>query len=115
MKWHHAGIQVKNLDVSILFYERVFDFKIEQFLTLPGEKIAFLKKGNVRIELIELDDNPATFSPIHLSWQVEEIEEWLKRLGGQGLYPLEGPYKLENGWVTVFYEGPDHEVIELIT
>ena len=27
---------------------------------------------------------------------------------------IEGPYKLENGWETVFYEGPNQEVIEFL-
>lgn len=27
---------------------------------------------------------------------------------------IEGPYKLQNGWKTVFYEGPNIEVIEFL-
>ncbi|QED49405.1 VOC family protein [Cytobacillus dafuensis] len=114
MKWHHAGIQVRNLEDSIQFYKRMFDFTIEQYLTLPGEKIAFLKKEDIRIELIEAEESLVPFSSIHISWQVEGLEIWMNKLRSKGLYPLEGPIKLENGWVTVFYEGLDHEVIELI-
>ncbi|NRG44867.1 VOC family protein [Bacillus sp. CRN 9] len=114
MKWHHAGIQVRNLEDSIQFYVSVFDFKIEQYLSLPGEKIAFLKKEDVRIELIELEGFPAPFSSIHLSWKVDDIEEWNNKLRDNGHDPTEGPYKLENGWVAVFYRGIDNEVIELI-
>ena len=27
---------------------------------------------------------------------------------------IEGPFKLKNGWETVFYQGPDNEVIEFL-
>lgn len=114
MKWHHAGIDVRNLDDSIHFYERMFDFTIEQFLTLSGEKIAFLKNNGVRIELIESEIIPAPCNSVHISWKVEDIESWMKRLRGKGLSPSEGPYALKSGWVTVFYEGLDGEIIELI-
>ncbi|MBS4190470.1 VOC family protein [Bacillus sp. FJAT-49705] len=114
MKWHHAGIQVRNLEDSIQFYKRMFDFTIEQYLTLPGEKIAFLKKEDIRIELIESEESLVAFSSIHISWQVEELEIWMKKLKSKGLYPSEGPIKLENGWVAVFYDGLDNEIIELI-
>ncbi|MCJ7841909.1 VOC family protein [Lederbergia sp. NSJ-179] len=114
MRWHHAGIDVRNLDHSISFYESMFDFKMEQFLTLSGEKIAFLKNEDVKIELIELEDIPPPCHSVHIAWQVEDIESWMKRLRGKGLSSSEGPYKLKNGWVTVFYEGLDGEVIELI-
>ncbi|WNS74973.1 VOC family protein [Bacillus sp. DTU_2020_1000418_1_SI_GHA_SEK_038] len=114
MKWHHGGIQVRNLEEAIEFYETVFDFKIEQYLTLLGEKIAFLIKGEVRIELIESEEAPVPISTIHLSWQVEDVEEWVKKLSVNGLELSEGPYKLKNGWDVVFYEGLNNEVIELI-
>ncbi|WP_062105658.1 VOC family protein [Bacillus niameyensis] len=114
MRWHHSGIEVRNLDDSISFYERMFDFKIEQFLTWSGEKIAFLKNDDVRIELIEAENTPDLCHSVHVAWQVDDIESWMKRLDGKGLSPSEGPYKLKNGWITVFYEGLDGEVIELI-
>ncbi|MBO0994439.1 VOC family protein [Bacillus sp. SD088] len=114
MRWHHAGIDVRNLDDSISFYERMFNFKIEQYLTLSGEKIAFLQNEDVRIELIKSADSPLPCHSIHIAWRVEDIESWVKKLKGKGLSSSDGPYKLKNGWVTVFYEGPDGEIIELI-
>jgi lactoylglutathione lyase len=114
MRWHHGGIEVGNLNNSIQFYENMFDLKIEQFLTLNGEKIAFLKNEDVRIELIESEDFSALSSSVHLAWQVDDIEVWMKRLRGKGLSPSDGPYNLKNGLVAVFYEGLDGEVIELV-
>ncbi|WP_066290901.1 VOC family protein [Bacillus sp. FJAT-29937] len=114
MKWHHGGIQVRNIEEAIEFYERVFEFKLEQYLSLPGEKIAFLIKEEVRIELIESEEAPVPFSTIHLSWQVEDLAEWIRNLSVKGFNISEGPYKLKNGWDIVFYEGLNDEVIELV-
>lgn len=114
MKWHHGGIEVGNLDDSIRFYESMFGFTIEQFLTVDGEKIAFLKNEDARIELIESKNIAAPSNSVHLAWQVDDIEDWMKRLKVKGHCPSEGPYKLKNGWIAVFYEGLDGEVIELV-
>ncbi|KQL17500.1 VOC family protein [Cytobacillus solani] len=114
MKWHHAGILVSNLNDSIQFYKRMFGFSFEKYLTFQDEKIVFLRNGNVQIELIESEENPVRLHSIHIAWQVEDIEGWNRKLKREGLYPSEGPYSIRNGWVTVFYEGPDREIIELI-
>jgi len=114
MRWHHGGIEVGDLDNSIQFYESMFDFTIEQFLTLNGETIAFLKNEEVRIELIESEDISTLADSVHIAWQVDDIETWMKRLRGKGLSPSDGPYKLKNGWIAVFYEGLNGEVIELV-
>lgn len=114
MKWHHAGIPVSNLNESILFYKQKFGFSFEQYLTLQDEKIVFMRNEDVQIELIESEESPVPLHSIHTAWQVEDIEDWIGKLKIEGLYPSEGPYSLRNGWVTVFYEGPDHETIELI-
>ncbi|MBP2242747.1 lactoylglutathione lyase [Cytobacillus eiseniae] len=112
MKWHHAGIQVQNLLDSIAFYENVFDFSIEQFLSLPGEKIVFLKKGEIRIELIESGEAPVATN--HIAWQVTDVGKWQEELGRKDIFPTEGPLKMSNGWEAVFYTGPNQEIIELI-
>ncbi|WP_419393064.1 VOC family protein [Cytobacillus praedii] len=114
MKWHHSGVSVSHLQDSIQFYIQQFGFSFEQYLMFQEDKIAFLRNEDVRIELIESEESPRSLHSIHTAWQVEDIEDWIRQLKRKGLYPTEGPYTLSNGWITVFYEGPDHETIELI-
>jgi lactoylglutathione lyase len=114
MKWHHVGIQVWKLEESIPFYKNNFGFEIDHTLLLHGEKIAFLIKDEIRIELVESEDSPAPKSSVHFSWQVEDTEDLMKKLGEKGLNPIEGPYSLDNGWTVVYYNGPNNEMIEFI-
>lgn len=114
MKWHHGGIEVGNLNNSIQFYESMFGLNIEQCLMLNGEKITFLKNEEIKIELIESEETSALSNSVHIAWQVDDIEGWMAKLRGKGLLPSEGPYKLKNGWIAVFYEGLDGEMIELV-
>ncbi|GAA0340543.1 hypothetical protein GCM10008967_33630 [Bacillus carboniphilus] len=117
MKWHHVGIEVKNISESIRFYQNYFGLEIEEELEWEDETVIFMGKGPVRIELIQVHNEIVTSvqdSSVHFSWEVETISGWIDTLGGKGLIPVEGPIKLENGWQTVFYEGPTQEVIELI-
>ncbi|MBS4200808.1 VOC family protein [Bacillus sp. FJAT-49732] len=115
MKWHHVGIQVQDLKKSEKFYREVFGFLIEQRLELVGEKITFLIRDSIRIELILSEETEEYHKDnIHMSWEINDLNDWIIHTQGYGIIPTEGPIKLQNGWSTVFYEGPDQELIELI-
>ncbi|HEY4554236.1 MAG TPA: VOC family protein [Bacillaceae bacterium] len=114
IRWHHAGIQVKDLHASTDFYISLFGFQLAQRISLPGEEIVFLEKGEIRIELIKsLDDGPSG-NTIHIAWMVENLDEWIDRLQENGLSTAEGPLRLENGWTSIFYTGLNGEWIELL-
>lgn len=115
MKWHHAGIEVENLERSAAFYEKIFGFKAGSCLKLGEEKIVFLACGSIVIELIENSEQTTGFSNLHLAWEVEDISYWMGHIEECGLKPLEGPYSLDSGETVIFYKGPDGEVIELVS
>lgn len=52
---HHVGISVANLKESIAWYKKHLDCELESEYDFPmiKAKIAFVKKGNFRIELFE--------------------------------------------------------------
>lgn len=115
MKWHHVGIQVQDLEKSEKFYEEVFGFSIEQRFELVGEKITFLKRDSIRIELIQSEEKEEFYTDnIHISWEVNDLSDWIIQLQRNGIILAEGPIKLKNGWQAVFFEGPNQELIELI-
>lgn len=114
MNWHHVGIHVTDLEKSIAFYESIFGFEVETRFEYDGESIVFLQKGHVRIELIKTEDQIMGEDRIHISWQVDNIHQWVESLGEKQVFPVDGPLFLDNGWQTVFFQGPDYEVIELI-
>lgn len=54
---HHFGISVPQLEAAIAWYERMLGFSVEQRLhiaKIPAH-IAFLKRGDFRIEIFEVD------------------------------------------------------------
>lgn len=112
MKWHHVGLQVKDLETAVHFYREVFGFLVERRLNLAGEKIVFLRNGELRIELIQSGEIGEP--NMHTAWSVDQINPWLKKLERVGLRPTEGPIELPGGGRTVFYEGPNGEMIELV-
>ncbi|MBB6453851.1 lactoylglutathione lyase [Salirhabdus euzebyi] len=114
MKLHHIGIQISDLKVTESFYHRYFGFKVIDYLELPGEKIAFLQRGNTCIELVETDSAFYANDKMHLCLEVDDLNQWIDLLAQKGLNPIEGPLMLQNGWKTVFYRGVDREVIELL-
>lgn len=115
MRMHHFGIEVKDLETSAAFYQKYIGLQEECSFLFAGEKIVFLKEKDFRLELISSSEQPTSNpSSVHLCFQVDSINEVIFRFNENGIFSIEGPYKLENGWETVFYQGPDNEVIEFI-
>ncbi|SEM18460.1 Catechol 2,3-dioxygenase [Mesobacillus persicus] len=111
MEIHHYSLEVRNLKASIAFYQTHLGFQIEQTLEFMGEEIVFLTLGECRLELISnqakaYDGNSRGG---HLCFVAADLTKVMKDIP-----ILEGPYQLENGWRTLFCEGPDHEVIEFL-
>jgi methylmalonyl-CoA/ethylmalonyl-CoA epimerase len=94
-KIEHLGIAVKNLNVSIALYEKLFQtpcYKTEA-VESEGVKTAFFQIGESKIELLEAS-NPE--SPIakflekrgagfhHVAFEVDDIDEEIKRLSNEG-------------------------------
>jgi methylmalonyl-CoA/ethylmalonyl-CoA epimerase len=95
-KINHVGIAVKNLENSIPFYRDQLGMAFEgtEEVVEQRVRVAFLKVGESRIELLEptSPDSPvAKFLEKngegihHLAYEVEDIEQALKDLDGQGV------------------------------
>jgi methylmalonyl-CoA/ethylmalonyl-CoA epimerase len=94
-KIEHLGIAVKDLNVSIPLYEKLFQtpcYKTEA-VESEGVKTAFFQIGESKIELLEAS-NPE--SPIakflekrgagfhHVAFEVDDIDKEIERLSSEG-------------------------------
>ncbi|WP_312473768.1 VOC family protein [Neobacillus sp.] len=110
MRFHHYAIEVNNLEESIAFYKKYLGFQTESRFFFMGEEIVFLASNDFRLELISgQGENDKT---THLCFEVSDLHEVMNRF--DDIRKIEGPYKLQNGWETVFFEGPDQEIIEFL-
>lgn len=113
MRFHHFAIEVKDLETSIAFYQKFIGLHEEGRLLFQDENIVFLANNDFRLELISGGKRPVS-QGVHICFKVDTIHEVIKNFQEDGIIAIEGPYKLENGWETVFYKGPDNEVIEFL-
>ncbi|MFQ3545277.1 VOC family protein [Halobacillus rhizosphaerae] len=113
LRWHHFGIEVSSLPRSKYFYKHFFNCEIETELHDKGEDAVFMKNGEVRIELVSPAGGSAGNTGSHLAIEVTALAVWVKNLKSKGLEPVEGPLRIKN-YCTVFYQGPDEELIEVI-
>ncbi|MCM3575638.1 VOC family protein [Mesobacillus subterraneus] len=109
MRLHHIGLEVTNLEESINFYTDLLGLELESRLSFLGEKIAFLASRHFRLELV---CHPHSTNSVHICFEVPDLQQVIKTLESNQI--AEGPYKLDNGWETVFFEGPNHEMIEFL-
>lgn len=116
--FEHVGIQVRDIEKSIEFYQQVAGLQlIDRFLHTDGNmKLAFLGvDGSIIVELIEgyNPDLPAEGKVHHVALKVSGIEgeeERLKELGAELIY--DDITTLPNGAKYLFFKGPDGEWIE---
>ncbi|MFS0820939.1 VOC family protein [Bacillus sp. 1P02SD] len=107
MKLHHYGLEVRNLEDSVNFYKAQLGFTEEIRFAFMEEEIVFLTLGEIRLELIA-----SHTLNTHICFEINNLDRFIPTL--TGLRKVEGPYQLENGWQTVFYEGPSKELLEFL-
>lgn len=117
-KFEHVGIQVKDINGSKEFYQKVVGLDLlEETLHTDGKmKLAFLGiNQQVIVELIEgyNPDLPTEGKVHHVAFTVEGIEEERERLLSLGIQLVwENITTLPNGAKYLFFYGPDGEWIE---
>ncbi|MBT2644546.1 VOC family protein [Bacillus sp. ISL-41] len=109
MRLHHFGLEVTNLEEAINFYTDLLGLELESRHSFLGEEIAFLASSHFRLELAF---HPHSTNSAHICFEVSDLQQVINTLGS--IQIAEGPYKLDNGWETVFYEGPNQEIIEFL-
>ncbi|MEA1898959.1 MAG: methylmalonyl-CoA epimerase [Bacteroidota bacterium] len=95
-KIEHIGIAVKNLDKSILLYEKMLGYKCYKIEEVKDQKVrtAFFKIGETKIELLEATDPTSPIARFiekrgegmhHLAFAVSDIEERLQEIEKTGI------------------------------
>ena len=91
MKIHHIAISVRDLEKSVNFYKDIFNFtEVKRFTREDlGGKAAFIKLGDIQIELWEFDnqiENQDDFSNLniigikHIAFAVDDINKIYQEL-----------------------------------
>lgn len=111
MKFHHIGIEVADLTIAKQFYLDVLGFYEELYMEVNEEKILFLKRNDLRLELVEAAiDDINQGDRYHICFEMDSFEK-VKQMGYE---IIEGPTTLENGWEILFVEGSEGESIEFL-
>ena len=104
-KVEHIGIAVKELSVSIPLFEKLLNTICYKTETVEGEKVntAFFKQGETKIELLESSTQDGVIAKFiekrgegihHIAFEVENIEEEIKRLSDTGFHLLNATPKV---------------------
>ena len=116
----HVGLYIKDVERSKIFYTETLGFQlICEFISLEGNKMAFVKSGSLIIELIQhvvwMDRRDGLFD--HIAMEVEDIEGTCAMLKEKGI-EFEGEIYFDSlafdkGVKYVAFRGPDGEHLEL--
>jgi methylmalonyl-CoA/ethylmalonyl-CoA epimerase len=103
LKFHHAGISVPDLESSISWYNTMLGFEVEarnihQHPPDPPAKMAFLRRGDLRIELFEIagaaplpedrrlpDKDLRTHGNKHVAYAVKDVRAAVDELKRRGV------------------------------
>ncbi len=126
----HVFIGVDNYDVMKRWYIEKLDFNVDKEWTvdeLPGMKLAYLCKGNFRLELIGDDQGPRTPVPVdfvehlkskgfqHLAFRVDSVDAVMTELTRRGVDAFVPAASYENvGRRVSFIKDAEGNVIEFV-
>jgi glyoxylase I family protein len=124
-RWSHVGLNCRDQAATERFYTRWFGFRRARVVEADGDRVVFLRAGDVYLELFRsaadpllepADDGPANPGLArHLAFQVEDVDAFLAA-GGDELDICLGPLSFDAfipGWRTVWVSDPDGVVIEV--
>jgi methylmalonyl-CoA/ethylmalonyl-CoA epimerase len=123
----HIGIAVKNLEVSIPIFEKLLNASCYKKELVESEQVltAFFQTGQTKLELLESINQEGVISRFiekkgeglhHIAFEVDNIQEEMKRLSSEGFILLnETPKKgADNKWVCFLHpKGTNGVLIEL--
>ena len=116
----HVGLYIKDVERSIKFYQEILGFEmIRRFTSLEGNLMAFMKSGNLIIELIQhvewMDRKDGLFD--HIAMEVTDIEAVSEALKAKGItFEADIYYDslvTDAGVKYQAFRGPDGEHLEI--
>jgi glyoxylase I family protein len=125
MRWSHVGLNCVDQRKTEEFYARWFGFRRARVVEADGDRVIFLRSGDVYLELFSTAADPA-FRPRdagpecpgaarHIAFQVADVDAFLAQADGQLPISL-GPLSFDAvipGWKTVWVTDPDGIVVEV--
>ena len=94
LQLNHVSINVKNLDSSLSFYEKVLGLKYLGVVDMGDHRLYYFRLNEfTRLELIDYDhdlnSNPNRSDSLgiyrHIAIEVDEIEKWESRIESAGI------------------------------
>ncbi len=109
----HVGLNVRNLDESIGFYQQLFDFDVIEKWDSPRQ--AFVGKSGVVLGLIEApeyDFSQFTMAHIAFPCKPSEFKGMVASVNKSGAGIVSGP-KPQRGGETILFRDPSGNIIEV--
>ncbi len=124
MKVEHIGIAVKNVDSAIKIYEKLLNTKCYKTENVENEHVltAFFRTGDSKVELLEATSSDSAIAKFinkrgeglhHIAFEVDNIEQEMKRLENEGFRLLNNrPVKgADNKLVAFIHPKDNHGVL----
>jgi lactoylglutathione lyase len=116
----HTRMRVNDLERTVKFYTEALELKVVKRSISPrGAQIVFLATPNSdeEIEICQLPNSPSVqVQPdlMHLAFEVEDMNEFVRRLEQKGYKLSDGPTPHGVGSVLAFIDAPEGYEVELI-
>lgn len=94
MEFKWITLQVKDMQASLCFYQKIVGLPISAHIEAPGMEIYFLGEGQTKVELIynEANKEVTMAKGISLGFAVEDLDRMISFVEKEGLKIHSGPF-----------------------
>lgn len=108
-KLEHIGINIKNIEKSLTFYNELFGFKEVNRFSSGEAKISMIDIGRGTLELVQRLGSPVV---AHVAIHDPKFDETLAKLEDKGI--TKRLITMGNGRRICFFSDPDGYIIEIM-
>jgi lactoylglutathione lyase len=114
MSFLWCTIFVRDIDVSLRFYQDIVSLPVTRRFSEPGAELAFLGEGETKLELIQGKGEPQSGGGVSIGFRVDSLEDKMEFLKQRGIAIHSGPFSPSPRTSFFFVSDPDGMLVQFV-
>jgi Predicted enzyme related to lactoylglutathione lyase len=107
-------VNVRDIEASLKFYEEIVGLRVARRFSEPGAQLAFLGKGETKLELIQGKGAAHTGGGVSIGFNTDSLEDKMTFVREKGVAIHSGPFAPSPRTRFFFVSDPDGVLVQFV-